>query len=293
MEKGGSVYVCVPIERVEWTLCACVPRTFIQNSIEEVDQSIRYAFLAFIGIVILIVIVLAFAANKIASTITYPMELLGHDMEVIANGNLDYRASVYRNDEIGDITVRMNEMVDRLNTTIEELSSTQKQAKALSKLATQDSLTGIRNKTAYDEHILALEQEVEKGQREVGLAMIDLNNLKAINDAYGHDKGDNAIVSLCKIVCDTFVHSPVFRVGGDEFVVILKDSDYHNIENLVAQFKAEIDRVSQNEQIDPWKRVSAAIGYALYDESVDSDLSGLLARADQNMYEHKRAMKLA
>lgn len=67
--------------------------------------------------------------------------------------------------------------------------------------------------------------------------MIDLNYLKLINDNFGHDKGNIAIKKICNIVCVTFKHSPVFRIGGDEFVVILENEDYDNIHTLIKQFR--------------------------------------------------------
>ena len=64
-----------------------------------------------------------------------------------------------------------------------------------------------------------------------GIAMIDLNNLKVINDTYGYEEGNYAIKKLCEIVCSVFSHSLVFRIGGDEFVVILKGADQKMYEN--------------------------------------------------------------
>ena len=55
---------------------------------------------------------------------------------------------------------------------------------------------------------------------------IDLNNLKTINDTYGHDKGNIAIMKLANMICEVFSKSPVFRIGGDEFAVILFKKDY-------------------------------------------------------------------
>lgn len=108
----------------------------------------------------------------------------------------------------------MNEMVDRLNFTLNELKSSQQHADAMSRLATLDSLTGIRNKTAFDEQTKVLTEEIERGEKRFGFVLLDLNNLKAINDNFGHEKGDLAIKKLCDIICEVFVHSPVFRVGG-------------------------------------------------------------------------------
>ena len=293
LEKEGAVYVGVPIDRVGWMLCAGVPKEVIQGGVSEVDRAIRYALIIFVAVVVLIVALEVIAVNKVASNITHPMELLGRDMKIIADGDLNYRARVYRNDEIGDITSRMNEMVDRLNFTINELASTQQHADAMSRLATRDALTGIRNKTAYTEQEKILKRELAQGNREFGFAVVDLNNLKATNDRYGHDKGDVAITRLSRTVCNTFVHSPVFRVGGDEFVVVLMGDDYRNVAALVNQFNEVLQEQLKENGLSPWERTSAAIGYALYDEALDSGVEDVLVRADREMYKRKRSMKRA
>ena len=162
----------------------------------------------------------------------------------------------------------------------------------MSELATQDALTGIRNKTAYDREIKKMEYELEMGKLlNFGIAMIDLNYLKKINDNYGHEEGNYAIKKLCQIVCNTFVHSPVFRIGGDEFVVILKGSDFAIVYSLIANFKHELFMLEKKDNLQPWERVSAAIGFAEYDNKQDATITDVFKRADQKMYENKKEMK--
>ena len=291
MEKGDSVYVCLPVERTGWTLCACVPKDIIQARIHDADLSIWRAILVFIVLVLLILIVAVISVNKSILSVTRPLTQLERDIKIISDGDLQYRALVYRNDEIGDITSGMNEMVDRLNFTLNELKSAQQQADAMGRLATLDSLTGVRNKTAFDRQMDALSDELEKGAADFGFVMLDLNNLKLINDNFGHDKGDLAIKNLCHIVCEDFAHSPVYRVGGDEFVVVLKGADYQNIKTLVKRFKEKSRISSARRNVPPWDRISAAIGYALYDENLDGTPEIVLSRADKEMYICKKSMK--
>lgn len=172
-----------------------------------------------------------------------------------------------------------------------DLGKTQEKAQHLEQLATKDTLTGIRNKTAYDEEVKNICLELEKGNRHFGVVMIDLNYLKRINDTFGHEKGNVAIIKLCKLVCEIFVHSPVFRIGGDEFVVILRTSDYENIESLISKFNKELDLIEKTEGLSPWEKTSAAIGYAIFDESSDTGYESVFCRADKAMYERKKAMR--
>ncbi len=291
IEIKDAVYVRTNIERIGWTLCACVPKEIIHESIEDAERAIHYAIVLFMIVVGIIIIIEIIVVNHAVSSITYPMELLGQDMKIISEGDMNYRAKVYRNDEIGDITSRLNEMVDRLNITMRELMNTQQHADAMSRLATRDALTGIRNKTAYDNQIRLLQESFNSGNHEFGFVMVDLNNLKTINDSYGHDKGDIAIKKCCRLICETFTHSPVFRIGGDEFVIVLRESDYRNIDVLLTQFKKKVSILKDNIRLQPWERVSAAIGYALYDDEQDTSVQSVLARADQEMYKNKKKMK--
>ena len=180
--------------------------------------------------------------------------------------------------------------VDSLERNLDE---TQQKAEQLEQLAIKDSLTGIRNKTAYDEEVKKIIWEIENGNNEFGVAMIDLNFLKHTNDTYGHEKGNYSIIILCKLVCNIFSHSPVFRIGGDEFVVILRNRDYKNIDALIAQFNSELDRIAGNDELAPWEKISAAIGYARFDKNIDTCYDNVFRRADKAMYERKKEMKAA
>ena len=291
MKNSKSIYVSVPIKRAGWTLCSCVPMNVVMESIHHTDRFIWRAVVVYLIIMLIILLIAVIAMNKTVSDIIFPLERLRDDIKIISDGDLDYRATVYRNDEIGDITSGMNEMVDRLNFTLNELMSSQQHADAMTRLATLDTLTGIRNKTAFDEMTKLVAEEFKSGEKEFGFAMVDLNNLKLLNDNYGHKQGDIAIKKICRIICDVFDHSPVFRVGGDEFVVFLQGDDYHNIDTLNNRFMNEIRKNSQNKDLPPWERVSAAIGIALYDEKLDSGVDSVLARADKEMYKCKKNMK--
>ena len=159
-------------------------------------------------------------------------------------------------------------------------------------LANKDALTGVKNKLAYDRETRRVEAEMEadKGKR-FGLVMIDLNFLKRINDTFGHEQGNIAIKKLCHIVCTIFAHSPVFRVGGDEFAVMLENDDYENADALVAELNATLENMAKDDTLEPWERVSAAIGFARYDAAADSSVANVFKRADREMYNRKKAMK--
>ena len=185
----------------------------------------------------------------------------------------------------------LNDQIETLFATRQELSSTREHADIMNEMANRDALTGIRNKRGYDTEIQRVNKEIMAGHTDVGIVMVDMNDLKQINDTYGHEKGDKVLCSLCDILCSIFKRSPVFRVGGDEFIVVVENQDFRNLDKNVEQFKACIERDRSEEDLEPWERTSAAIGSAIYDPDKDCGIEDTLKRADEQMYANKRAMK--
>ena len=195
--------------------------------------------------------------------------------------------------EIKSLSDAVVKMTKDMRDYVSGIISAEEKAATMQELANRDALTGIRNKTAYDNEIKRLAVKLEDGDKKIGLAVIDLNFLKKINDTYGHDKGNITIKKLTRIICVIFDHSPVFRIGGDEFAVILRGNDYDHYAQLQEAFEAEIAKLAQDDSLAPWEKVSAAIGAAFYDEEIDDGLDSLFKRADHVMYDRKKEMKAA
>ncbi len=207
------------------------------------------------------------------------------------------KLDIHTGDELESLLNSMVQMendidsyISNLMETREQLSTTRQQADHMNRLAHKDALTGVRNKLAYNTELRELKKELENGRKAFGFAMADLNFLKKINDEYGHENGDAAILRLSRILCSVFVHSPVFRVGGDEFVVVLRNHDYEKIQELTADFNRQIEELQNKPSLPPWEKISAALGYALYDPALDSGVEDVFHRADQKMYERKKDM---
>ena len=193
---------------------------------------------------------------------------------------------------IAQMSKDMKTYVEDILEAEETIKTTQEEAANMTILAYKDALTHVGSKIAYDNAARTLDKDVaEKLVTEFGIAMIDLNNLKVINDSYGHANGNTYIAGACHIVCTIFRHSPVFRVGGDEFIVILKNSDYENRHDLVEKANLKFFETENDNAREPWERFSVAIGMAEYrdGESVDA----VFKRADQAMYQNKQKMKKA
>ena len=153
-------------------------------------------------------------------------------------------------------------------------------------LAYTDPLTGVKNKLSYIEEVEILNKDIEQGSIDkFGVVVFDLNGLKAINDTLGHDEGDKYIQAGSRLICLKFCHSPVYRIGGDEFVVMLQGTDYKYRDNLLAEFDLQVERNLEKGD------VVVATGMSTFDKEKDDDYLSVFGRADKKMYERKRQLK--
>lgn len=157
----------------------------------------------------------------------------------------------------------------------------------------QDALTHVKNKAWYDMTEERVNGDIQAGTARFGILMADLNNLKKINDNYGHDHGNDYITGACHHICVTYQHSPVVRVGGDEFVVILENSDYDHREELLAEIKEVFNKACSDAWKDPWEKYSCAFGMAVYEQGKDRTMEDVFKRADSIMYRDKQNSKMA
>lgn len=160
------------------------------------------------------------------------------------------------------------------------------EAAVYQELAYRDAMTGVRNKTAYLEFMEKLDRELNAAY---GIIVCDLNNLKYVNDTYGHEEGNQLIIGACRAVCRVFKQSPVFRIGGDEFAVITSGQDYRDYPELERLLEQEIGRY--NETSLNGIRLGLAHGYAVYEPGQDRSYTDVFARADAAMYRNKALSK--
>lgn len=153
------------------------------------------------------------------------------------------------------------------------------------KNAVRDSLTGVGNKYAYTQKEASIDAALRSGaQQPFALVVCDLNGLKAVNDTKGHAEGDLLIRNACRMICELYDHSPVYRIGGDEFAVLLQGADYDRRDEILEELNR---RVEQNRE---GGGVVVAAGMADY-EPGDQQLRDTFRRADKRMYERKKQLK--
>jgi diguanylate cyclase (GGDEF)-like protein len=147
-----------------------------------------------------------------------------------------------------------------------------------------DALTGVKNKHAYLEAEEKLDLLIAENEAPAfAVSLLDVNDLKKVNDNAGHQAGDRYLRDACAIICKNYKHSPVFRIVGDEFAVISQGSDYEQIDQLTAHI------AEQNEKARREGGIVIACGMARFDG--DSCVASVFERADQQMYLNKTGLK--
>ena len=256
-------------------LMVSVPISEINGHWQHLINDIVIA--AVILLVVFIVLTVFFTRH-----FTKPLRKLTEAADQVNSGNYDIKLDYKGNDEMGILTKAVNRLISHLKGYIGDLNS----------LAYGDALTSVRNKGAFDIHVREIQARVDDANDypEFAIGIFDCDNLKSINDQYGHDKGDMYLKNSSHLICRVFKHSPVYRIGGDEFAVILQNEDYVNRNELAQHFtekSAEICAFANG----PWEKISVAMGFAVYDPNTDSTVENVICRADHLMYENKHARK--
>ncbi len=159
-------------------------------------------------------------------------------------------------------------------------------------LSITDELTGLFNRRGFHtfaEHQLKLSKRLKKG---LYMLYADLDNMKYINDTFGHQEGDMVLIETANILKECFRDSDVIaRIGGDEFAIIPIGTAEDNVEIIVTRLKEKI--AERNATGERKYRLSLSIGTALYDPSAPCSVADLLTKADEAMYEQKRNKRAA
>ena len=209
--------------------------------------------------------------------LTKPLRELTKAAKRVDDGDYGFTLDYDKNDEIGVLTRTFKQLA----------ANTESRISSAEKMASVDPLTGVKNKNAYAQWEKDFDARIEKGEQEPFAAVVcDINGLKTVNDLHGHKEGDVCIKEACAKVCSAFSHSPVFRIGGDEFAVILTGEDYERREELVEQANAVPEDRSK---IGPGETIAA--GMAEFDKDRHRSLSNVFEDADRAMYERKQSLK--
>lgn len=262
LSNGMRLYVTVPEEETEG----------------DWQQLICSVLIAAAAVVIFSIL----AAYYVTGRITKPLKQLTTAAVKADQGDYDFTLEYKGKDEVGTLTNTFTRMAGNMKEHISDLN----------KRVYVDALTSVRNKGAFATYIEELQSKVKENPdgTELAIAILDCDDLKFVNDTYGHDKGDIYLKTASRLICRIFQHSPVFRIGGDEFAVVLRNDDYRNREKLAEDFKKAAEAMCSAAE-NRWEQVRIAMGIAVYDAAQDNSVSDTVRRADRIMYTNKKSGK--
>ena len=306
---GGLCSAYAPVYLDDGTLvCHVGCDVGMDDIMDERHMNLTYVILSAVVVTAIILLCAVLFANKV---VVKPLDTITNEMKKFEPAeNIGYdeagvmKLNIKRHDEIGDIYHGIRSMQINIIDHLNDLSNMQKDKERaeseardkekmlgqISAEAYRDPLTKVGNKTAYIKMADELKTKIEHGTAQFAMVMVDINELKRINDSFGHNAGDTYIKGCCQTIRDVFTNSPVFRIGGDEFVAVLQDEDYLNRHQSFEQLRKRFEEAYAQTDVDPWLRYSAASGMAEY-ASDDNAVELVFKRADKAMYNHKTLFK--
>ncbi len=285
---GEDISVRYTYEGVEkqavWLELSNGMRLNVSVPVSEINSGWHRLIMIMVIVSAALIVVIVTLSLRFAGHITKPLSKLTEAAEQVDAGNYDVILNYNEKDEVGVLSRTVDKLIRHLKIYISDLNS----------LVNTDALTSVSNKGAFDLCIRELQQQLDDPGcfPEFAIAIFDCDDLKLINDRYGHDKGDLYLKNTSAMICHVFGHSPVFRIGGDEFAVIMQNEDYENRAAITRLFKKRCEStcVRDNEW---WEQIRVSMGMAVYDPNDDRTVDDVSRRADKLMYENKHDRKLS
>ena len=248
------------------------------------------------AVIFIFVVVLWFVENNIilpVNTMAYCARNFAYDSEEAREKNIERmrNLSIKTHDEIENLYAAFLKTTSDSMHYFENLKRSKIQLAVMDELAHKDALTGLKNKTAYTERTAKFDADIVEGRAAFAIIMIDVNFLKRVNDTYGHEYGNVYLINAGKLACSVFGEDKVYRIGGDEFVVVFDKEELVDCEKYVRTLRQMIKKLQADTTIEPWEKVSAAVGVAYFDKNQDKTAEEVFKRADADMYKNKLAMK--
>jgi diguanylate cyclase (GGDEF)-like protein len=242
----------------------------LQQSLAEARKPFAALELQIFALSAIVLITAVFAAVLFAQTVSRPLQMLAVGAGRIGRGEYVEPIVVKREDELGQLAGAFNSMQSAIAAREEQIMFQ----------ATHDALTGLPNRKLFLDRMSAAIVEAKRTNGRAGMAMMDIDRFKEINDTLGHQFGDQLLIEIGRRLTQTFPDGTVARLGGDEFAILIRGEQ--DVTGHVAAAFAE-PVVLGELPIE----INASLGLAMYPEHAD-DAGTLLRRADVAMYDAKR-----
>jgi diguanylate cyclase (GGDEF)-like protein len=165
-----------------------------------------------------------------------------------------------------------------------------RQLRTIEQLSTTDQLTGMANRRGFDIRLNIEWDRAKRYKKPMGLLMIDIDHFKRYNDTYGHLQGDEALKAIAKAIENTFKRAidHTARWGGEEFIVLLPETDEGNVAFLAELLRLNIEQTVIEGLDDLKSKVTVSIGAYIYCPTHKCSIIEFIARADEALYKAKQ-----
>ncbi len=246
-----------------------------RSQINETESRILLIIAAAVGFGLISAVA---GALWLARSVLVPLREFEKGMSHFANDNLSYRLNLNNDNEIGRLARDFNTMAERLmehKVRLEELSS-------------HDGLTGLYNRREFENRLREEVQRARRYSKSLSVMMLDLDHFKSINDRYGHQAGDEALIAVADLIrLNARPMDVVCRYGGEELAVILPETDGSGAgivaERVRAAVAESLTTTAQGDEI----QVTVSIGFATFPQDGDTGAE-LVRAADKALYAAKQ-----
>ncbi|WP_210397464.1 sensor domain-containing diguanylate cyclase [Motiliproteus sediminis] len=263
------------------TLTATLSRALTQQSYQQAQK----AWMTTAGLGLAMLLLLAWLLNR---TIVRPITDLSRVMQQVVERN-DYslRPRIKRRDELGHLSIALEELLQRIEG---QNAAKQMHSRRLQKLADTDALTGIANRRALEDYLHLCWTRSRQQQHPMSVILCDIDHFKSFNDHYGHLQGDQCLQQVAEIM-NRHIHRPgdtLFRYGGEEFAVLLPNTDLDGARQLAEKLRHALERACLIHDASPGGKVTLSLGVATAIGN-DGPARMLLDAADRALYDSKDA----
>ena len=241
---------------------------------EETKLTITIIIITISLLIIFLIISYYFIRN-----VMKPLKDLTTATKKVLNGEYNVNIDYTSNDEVGVLAKSFKKTITVLHEKMNYINA----------LAYRDSLTSVMSDTSYNLEVNRINQSLNKDYI-LHILVFDINNLKIINDKYGHEFGNKFIITASNAISTIFNRNNTYRIGGDEFVVIIENENDEFVSQLIIDYNSLIENCYldlPNQKLN----VEIAYGYTKFDSSIDSNFEDMFNRADALMYQCKRELK--
>lgn len=244
---------------------------FDNQIMHQVRTTLRISILSMVAAIAIIILIITRYRRRF-NRLFQEMNTVSDGIETLVHEVSPGLASAGRAVEETDSSDELERLGGRIHALSERLSE---EISLIRSRAYIDGLTGLGNRSAYEEHVRRLDDAIRDGSAAFAIIVFDLNNLKDINDRSGHERGDEIIRAAADALREVFPEGKLYRIGGDEFIVIL-EGEYGDV-------SSRLERLH-----DERNCFSVSVGFAAYNPGSDTDYHMVFNRADMIMYDDKR-----